>query len=35
MVFKDANRNKTINLKIVSNENNYDYKKGVEELKEQ
>ena len=35
MVFKDANRNKTINLKIVSNENNYDYKKWVEELKEQ
>ena len=32
MVFKDAYRNKVINLKIVDNENNIDYKKWVKEL---
>ena len=35
MVFKDANRNKTINLKIVSNENNYDYKEWIKDLQKQ
>lgn len=35
MVFKDANRNKTIHIKIVDNENNADYKHWVEELQKQ
>lgn len=32
MVFKDAKRNKTLNIKVVDNENNNDYKNWVNQL---